>query len=244
VLTSADRVVVVGKTMAERFRHLAGIEAAVVPNGYDEEDFTGSTAGEPEKQPDGSGARFNLVHVGAMNRDRNHPVFWECLASLIREDPDFERELTVTLVGKVDHSVQRSLAEYRLDHCTEVIPSLPHNQVIPLLQSATVLYLPINNTPNARSIATGKIFEYLSAGRPILGVGPVDGDAAEILKSCQAGEMIDFTDGMEMKKILSGWAVQHRAGRLAVRPSNIDRYSRRNLTANYAELLQQVIQPK
>lgn len=242
VLTSADRVVVVGPTMAERFRLKAGIEATVIPNGYDEEDFTRSTTAEAEKQPDGSGPRFNVVHVGAMNRDRNHPAFWETLASMRKDDPDFERELKITLVGKLDHSVHLSLAEYQLENCTEVIPSLPHNQVIPLLQSASVLYLPINNTPNARSIATGKIFEYLSAHRPIVGVGPVDGDAAEILKSCEAGHMIDFTDRKGMKKILADWSLQHRQGKLAVKPSNIDQYSRRNLTATYAGVLNQVTQ--
>ena len=67
---------------------------------------------------------------------------------------------------------------------------LPHDQIIPLLQSASVLYLPINKTPNAKSIQTGKLFEYLAAGRPILGTGPVDGDAAQILKECHAGEMV------------------------------------------------------
>ena len=59
-----------------------------------------------------------------------------------------------------------------------------------MLQSASILYLPINNTPNAKSIQTGKLFEYLAAGRPILGTGPADGDAAQILKECQAGEMV------------------------------------------------------
>jgi len=242
VLTSADRVVVVGETMAERFRLKAGIQTSVIPNGYDDEDFTGDSAEEDEQIPGSPGHLFNVVHVGAMNRDRNHPAFWETLASLKREDPEFERELRITLVGKLDHSVHRSLAEFQLQDCTKMTPSLPHNQVIPLLRSATVLYLPINHTPNARSIATGKIFEYLSAARPILGIGPVDGDAAGILRSCKAGEMVDFTDLKEMKRILSEWALRHRQGKLAVRPTNIDRYSRRNLTGTYAEVLNQVTQ--
>ncbi len=246
VLTSADSVVAVGKTMAGRFQLKTGIVASVIPNGYDEEDFdrapeTGSEQETvSEKETGASGPRFNLVHVGAMNRDRNHPAFWEALAALREEDPGFNKRLWITLVGKLDHSVQQSLASCGLEDCTTLIPSLPHNRVIPLLQSASVLYLPINNTPNARSIATGKIYEYLSAGRPVLGVGPVDGDAADILNSCRAGRMMDFTDREGIRKFLASWALQYRNGKLHDKPANIDRYSRKNLTAEYAGVLNQV----
>ena len=119
-------------------------------------------------------------------------------------------------------------------------PSLPHDQVVPLLQTATVLYLPINNTPNARSIATGKLFEYLSARRPILGIGPGDGDAAAILKECDAGEMIDFEDVEGVKNLLTTWAALHRQGKLTSSEADIDQYSRRNLAERYAGLLNEI----
>jgi len=258
VLTSADRVVVVGKTMAGRFHEKTGIDAVVIPNGFDEADFAGKNGPVPEselsdpdqetkplgpdheKKPAGPGNPFTVVHVGAMNRDRNHPAFWQALAELRKENPEFARELKIKLVGKLDHSVHRSLEEYQLRECVEITRSLPHDKVIPLLQSASILYLPINNTPNARSIATGKLYEYLSAGRPILGVGPTDGDAAAIVNECQGGQMIAFTDREGIKKTLEEWIRRHREGKLSVKPVSIDRYSRKNLTETYASLLNQL----
>ena len=37
----------------------------------------------------------------------------------------------------------------------------------------------VNNTPNAKGIITGKVFEYIASGRPILVIGPKDGDLSD-----------------------------------------------------------------
>lgn len=232
VLNGADSVVVVGNTMAERFRLLAPVEPVVIPNGFDEADF--------QQERDPSPDTFSIVHVGAMNRDRNHPAFWKAVAELVKEHQEFSGVLKIRLVGKLDHEVLRSMKEHQLDGYAEITPSLPHDRVIPLLQTASVLYLPINNTPNARSIATGKLFEYLSARRPVLGIGPPDGDAAAILKECKAGEMVGFEDVNGVKELLDRWAGLHRKGKLEIPRTTIGQYSRKNLTGKYAGLLNQI----
>lgn len=233
VLRGADRVVAVGKIMAERFKDTHSIDPAVIPNGFDESDF------QPVSSPDSD--IFSIVHVGAMNRDRNHTAFWKAVAELRREDVEIRHRLRIHLVGKLDHSVLRSIEEFQLGESVEITPSLPHDQVIPLLQSASALYLPINNTPNARSIATGKLFEYLSARRPILGVGPADGDAADILKECNAGKMIGFDDAEGIRRLLGQWLAQHREGTLKSSSARIEQYSRRHLTEQYAGLLNEIV---
>ncbi len=232
VLREADRVVVIGKSMAERFSMAHPVTPVVIPNGYDEADFGA------EQQP--SDGKFSIVHVGAMNRDRNHPAFWEGIAELVGEDPWLAENLRIKLVGKLDLSVHGSISDNGLGDVVEVTPYLPHDRIIPLLRSASVLYLPINNTPNAKSIQTGKLFEYLAAGRPILGTGPTDGDAAVILKECGAGEMVGFPDKELLKAVLKRWAGLERKGELQVEPTGTERYSRRNLTAILSAQLDQV----
>ena len=232
VLQEADRVVVIGKTMAERFRKMHHITPVVVPNGYDDADFQ-------LEQPASDGT-FSIVHVGAMNRDRNHPIFWEAVAELLKEQPGLSSSLVIRLVGKIDLSVHKSIADNGLAGHVEITKYLPHDQIIPLLKSASLLYLPINHTPNAKSIQTGKLFEYLAAGRPILGTGPVDGDAAEILRECKAGEMIGFADKEGVKGVLTRWAQMNKNGNLQVNSTGTDRFSRRNLAAAYAGYLEEV----
>ena len=47
--------------------------------------------------------------------------------------------------------------------------------------SSSVLLLVIAKHPGNRSFLSGKLFEYIAAGKPVLCLGPVDGDAAFIL---------------------------------------------------------------
>jgi glycosyltransferase involved in cell wall biosynthesis len=232
VLQGADRVVVIGQQMAERFHLRNKVDAKVIANGFDEADFF--------NLPDRDKSIFSIVHVGALNADRNHPEFWKVIAELIADKPELASLLKIKLVGKTDVSVQQDIQKYSLGEQVEIIPYLPHDQVIPMLQSASLLYLSINNTPNARSIRTGKLFEYLAARRPILGIGPEDGDAAEVIRECKAGEMVEFGDAERLKTVLTGCLSKHETGELQNLDTRASKYSRRNLTSQLAGLLNQI----
>lgn len=232
VLQGADRVVVIGQQMAERFHLRNKVQAEVIANGFDEADF--SDGPESEK------SIFSIVHVGALNADRNHPEFWRVIAELRTEKPELASRLKIKLVGKTDVSVHQDIRENGLEELVEMVAYLPHDQVIPMLQSASVLYLSINNTPNARSIRTGKLFEYLAARRPILGIGPKDGDAAEVIRECKAGEMVEFGDADRLKTVLTDWLSKHEKGELQNLDTQASKYSRKNLTAQLAGLLDQI----
>ena len=228
VLKKADRVVVIGRNMAKEFRRIAGVQAEVVPNGFDEEDFEGVEGRHTDT--------FTILHVGAMNRDRNHEAFWKAAAAVISKHQLSPGQFRIRLIGKLDHAVIRSLEKNRLSAYTETTPYMEHNRIAEELRSASLLYLPVNNTPNAKGIATGKIFEYLAAGRPVLGVGPVDGDAADILIKTKAGTMLDFTDHEGIfNSIVKIWHTPEQGTMLDA--SAMNQYTRRSLTTKISNIL-------
>ncbi|MBL7924695.1 MAG: group 1 glycosyl transferase, partial [Bacteroidia bacterium] len=59
-----------------------------------------------------------------------------------------------------------------------------------MLRSDALLLI-IPDSEGAEGILTGKLFEYLGARRLIIGLGPVEGDAAAILRRCEAGRMFE-----------------------------------------------------
>lgn len=229
VLESATKVVVVGRTMAREFDRIVPRTYHVITNGFDEKDI-------PEEAAEVD-SRFSLVHIGSMGPARNPVVLWDVLCKMSAELPGFKDDLLIRFIGKTDHTILASIEEQGLGEYLEKTDYLPHDEVVKEQRQAAVLLLIINNSPNARLILTGKFFEYMASGRPILGIGPSDGDAASILNETEAGKMADFGDHAALERYLTDFYLQFKKGTLTGRASGISRYSRKALTLELAGLL-------
>ena len=95
--------------------------------------------------------------------------------------------------------------------------------------------------PSAKGIITGKIFEYLQAKRPILSIGPEDGDAAMILKNTNAGTIIGFKNKTALKATILNLYKDYKEGVLFVKSINIEQYHRKNITSQLAEVIKKVV---
>jgi len=95
----------------------------------------------------------------------------------------------------------------------------------------------INNTQNAKGILTGKFFEYLAAKRPILAIGPVDGDVAAILDETNSGVIVDFNDFWGIENVLKSYYKKYKKQELVLKSQKIENYDRRRLTNSLVELI-------
>ncbi len=233
VVTTADRVVVVGNQMREEFEAIAHRSVDVVTNGYDEADLQP----QPKSARD---AKFSLIHIGLLNQHRNHEAFWAACAELKTEIPGFAEDLVVKLVGKADVSASESIARHGMEAQVELIDYLPQAEAVQQQGRAQVLFLSINDTPNAKGVITGKIFEYLASGRPILCIGPEDGDAAHIIHEAQAGLVAGFKDKAKIKAHIAHFYAQYKADTLEVQSKGVDAFSRKALTGKFAHLLEAI----
>jgi glycosyltransferase involved in cell wall biosynthesis len=100
-----------------------------------------------------------------------------------------------------------------------------------------VLLLLVNNTRNAKGIVTGKLLEYLASGVPVLAIGPVDGEVAEILSETSAGLVSGFDDVEGLKRHLL--ALFNEQSPVSNKEA-IARYSRHELTKELCRLLDDV----
>ena len=231
VAQTADALTVIGNTMREEYMQITDKPVGVITNGYDEQDFRFDG---PAPTLD---AEFSILHVGMLGKARNHPVFWEALTELRHENPDFARRLLVKFYGKADPVIEADIARHNAESWVKFYPYLPHRQIIEVQRKAQVLLLSVNDTHNARGILTGKIFEYLAIKRPVLAIGPPDGDAAAVLRDTGAGLISGFTDKKLLKKHLLQYFNAYKAGTLQIPGGNTENYSRRNLTARMAGML-------
>jgi len=227
VLQTADEVITIGKTMAKEFAQIRKQDVQVIPNGYDTSDFQYMKKGTKEG--------FSIVHVGSINADRNHEVFWESISELCNEHSEFSSKLKIHFIGKLDYLVKESVERNGLMGYFKETPYVPHDKVKEYLFDSDILYLPLNNTPNARGILSGKFFEYLATGKPILGIGHPEGDAAEIMIETKAGVMADFGDKAAIKRFVIG-VFEQDGKKEVVNMEKRGAYSRKALTANLVSL--------
>ncbi len=227
VLQNADAILVIGKTMKDGFKNF-NKNIHIITNGFD--DIENRSRIELD-------TKFSICHVGMMNSDRNPNILWEVLSDLIDENSDFAKDLQVKLIGKTATEVQQAIRKNNLKNNVSFISYLPHNKVVQHQKSAQVLLLAVNNVPSAKGIITGKIFEYLQAKRPILGIAPKDGDLAEMISKTKSGVIVDFNEKDELKKVILNLYQKYKVGNLNINSNNIEQYHRRNLTKELAKVI-------
>jgi len=233
VLTNANAVTVVSRSMVEDFSKIVPRSYTVITNGFDEADLEKGIATTPD-------TKFSIAHIGTLSGSRNPESLWKVLGEMVTESKDFASDLEIKLVGKVDYSVIQSVEKNGLAGNLKRIEYMPHNQVVTCQQQSQVLLLVINSTPNAKLILTGKFFEYMAARRPILCIGPVDGDAARILEETHAGEVAAYDDKEKTRVVVTRFYNDYKKGSLRVNGMGIERYSRRTLTSALATLMDSI----
>ncbi len=229
IIQCADSIVVVSNGMKDEYELMKPKHIQVITNGYDDSDVL-KVSVELDK-------KFSISHIGTLNAARNPKIVWKVLSDICAENADFKADLQIQLVGKVDFSVMEDIKNRGLTGNLLKIDYLSHSEAIAKQQSSQILMLLINNSGNAKGILTGKFYEYLAAKRPILAVGPTDGDAASVLNQTGAGKMVDFEDEKATKEAILDYYTRFKAGSLKVESTSVERFSRRSLTAELANLL-------
>lgn len=231
VLSNATRVVTVSAGCASDLEALGKRGVDVVTNGFD-------TTCPTDIAPS---AKFTVAHIGILP-PRVNSLIWRAIAELINENDDFRRLAELKLIGEVDHEHYLQLEKLGVLPNTTIISYMPHSEIVREQKTAQVLLLLIARANKNRGIVSGKLFEYLAVQRPIVMVGPADGDAAQIIAETQSGVAVDYDDIDGIKNALLHLFEQYRQGeRAETKSSNIEQYSRRNLAAKAARLLDEML---
>jgi glycosyltransferase involved in cell wall biosynthesis len=231
VLEQADAVTVISPGMKREFLEIVNRDYEVIPNGFDEEDTL------PQRHVTVDRSHFTLAHIGSLTKTRNAENLWEVLNELTSLRDDFAAKLEIKNVGKIDMDAVASLKKHNMEAYLKRVDYMPHQEVIAEQMKASVLILLINNTPNAKLILTGKIFEYLASGRPIICIGPPDGDAAEIIRQTKSGSVFDFTETKSLKKEILRLFDNFSSGSETTKSKEVQQFERKNLTFQMAGVL-------
>jgi glycosyltransferase involved in cell wall biosynthesis len=231
----ADRIIVVD----DHYR-LAGMEASdsrrtVIANGVDEADVPPSNGRAPGPRKD----RFLLTYVGSLYGDRDARPVLRAVGSLAatgRIDPD---RFEVRIVGNVwlgDGAGVEAVVPVTFSGYVGRPTALREMQQA----GALLFYAP----PTTRA-TSGKIFEYLACGRPILAVARRDNLAYRLVDELGAGAVAEPQDDAGIERAIEELYRRFDEGTLEVGPHvrerTLARFSRRRLTQDLARTLDAAI---
>jgi glycosyltransferase involved in cell wall biosynthesis len=225
VLETADEIVTVSPYIKRLFLLKSPLikenKIHVIPNGYDEQDF--------QQIPQRDTQEFTLAYTGALSQTYIHEPVLSALRQFLES-----YNARMQLAGKISADFLNFFDRKQYEYWGYV----RHDQSIKLLMNADVLLLIIPQTENNEGILTGKLFEYLAAHKPILAIGPKQGDAAAIINECESGKVFDYHEKEEILSYLQElYEQKNKQGFLTAGNDNVEKYSRKNLTKALTKIL-------
>ena len=191
VVAQADRVTVVSDAMADLYRRrYPGVDPTrfvVLPNGYDPDDWVRAAAMSPpahDAWPDRE--QFVVLHAGQL---AHRPMVGDLLQAarrLIEESPRRRDTLRLRFLGGNEELDDGAIARAGLVGVVELERSRPHLEALAAMRRAGALVLLGHGGTADGLLYTGKIYEYLTSGTPVVGV-LADGPAASLLESSGRG---------------------------------------------------------
>jgi glycosyltransferase involved in cell wall biosynthesis len=221
VLEGADMVLAVCPSNAALFREKLGIRSGkvqVLTNGYDESDF-------PKGQAAANDGILNIGYTGTIAPTYNAVPIFEILAKL-------SIPWQLNIAGSVAPEVKQVLSQLGLNSKVNYLGYLPHAESLKVLMGSNVLLHILPDTDKNRMGTTGKLFEYIGSGAPILNIGPGDGDAAIFIKEAGAGA----TYGRDKPKAITAFLTEIAEGKFKHAQLGA-RFTRKTLASQFVTLL-------
>ena len=226
VVEKADLLISVSEDVkrifSEKSSQRIAAKTVVIPNGFDSDDFQIKTTTAELKKI--------ITYTGTISEayDVDH-----LLVALQQLGADWNEKLLIRFVGKVPSTIASRFKETGFE--VELVGYVDHSKSIEYLFRSDLLLLVIPKVANNRGILTGKFFEYLASQKPVLAIGPPDGDLAHIIAETECGKLFDYTDSEGMKQFI----IQELTGKKTVcKSEKANLYSRKELTRKLVACLE------
>ena len=202
VLSRAAAIVTVSPGWRQRLIDRYRRPVVVAMNGFVADDFPIP----PPAMPETTGP-LRIVFTGHIYTGYRDPSpLFDALRRL-RLRPD---EVVVEFVGARDKAVRDLADRYGLTEHVRVHAPVPYKRALEFQLRADVLLHMQWCDPKEQGTIAGKIFDYLGARRPILGIALEDCVVAELVRDRNAGLVTN--DPLKIAKQIEDWIAEKRRG--------------------------------
>ena len=204
--------------------------AFAIPNGFDP-DIVSTETNLTED--------LTITYAGGLYHGRRDPeILFQALSELISEKTIGRRHVNVRFYGPVEYWLEQEIKNHGLEDVVVQNRRVPREVSIAKQRESQILLLLSWDDPRERGTFTGKVFEYMAARRPILGVGGPKGVVSELLEKTGAGTHAN--EVVRLKEILVQYYrefVETGAVRFRGVDEEVQKYSHREMARKFADVL-------
>ncbi len=245
VLNASDAVVMVSESRYFTDYFVAGVarlreKVVSIRNGFDDDDFAQTDSVAVVARDPHSQSPFVISYAGVLYSDENVANILRVLTALREKYPDAAQQMTLEYAGPNGAMLTNhgQLPIQLLDH-----GFLTHRAANAIREKSCVQLFALPSTFRAH-VSSGKIFEMIRSGVPILALTRSDGTVAHLIEETRTGSAFEPLDAEaaaeSLKQMFDQW---RRDGKVAFDPAHdrIKAYSRKNLTGSLSTVLAAVV---
>ena len=214
----------------------------VIENGYDEESFASACALAPALQTQPREHRpLVMLHSGIVYPSERDPTqLFMALGQLKSRQLLGPHELRIRFRASFQDELLRTLsAQHGAQDFLELCPAIPYREALAEMMQVDALL--VMQASNCNAQIPAKVYEYLRAGKPILGLTDRMGDTANVLRSAGLAEVTPLDSATAIAASLQSLVSDWRAGTLTLPDPVAARLSSRtSRSESFAKLLAQV----
>jgi glycosyltransferase involved in cell wall biosynthesis len=221
----------------------AASRCVVVPNGYDERSFVVAEA-SAQSQPLNPGS-VTIVHSGVVYPAHRDPEqLFAALRAALDEGTLSERRVKLRFRAPVHERFVHELAiRYRLDRIVEILPTVAYQDALKEMLRADGLL--ILQAADCNDQVPAKLYEYMRARRPVMGLTDDAGDTASALRAAGFHHLAPLDSPSRIQATLASFLADIASGAAPI-PSDasIESSSRRGSARVLSEVFDQVRQER
>jgi glycosyltransferase involved in cell wall biosynthesis len=160
---------------------------------------------------------------------------------LFQQHPQLTNQILIQFFGiDIYGRLEYLVHSLGLEQNISPIRYLSHREALKEMMRSHLLLLTIFKKTN-EEIITGKVFEYLASGKPILLISS-EGEAARIIRSLNRGIVVNNHDIQGIQKAISNYYQKFQEGKIKFSdPLSLPQFDREKLTGKLADVFSELI---
>jgi glycosyltransferase involved in cell wall biosynthesis len=188
VLNRADKIILVNNGFFPEHEQDIANKSTVIPNGFDPDHIIRT---EPTSTKNN---KFTIRYFGSLKANQHPAAFIKSLAHIGNNYPEKAENIAFEFYGSIDPDIKKEIRDASKVIETIFHDFIPHDEMMKKVSSSDMLLLAIGRTKNSKFALSTKVFEYMISGNPVIGIGPVDGAASELVQKTNIGAFFDHED--------------------------------------------------